>query len=253
MQSRDTERGASLPCRLHDTQTNKTTSTGSLSTTPRVALASLSTATTGLYRPDANMRDSSSASPGWLAFATPTFQERRAAPTDSVCSVNACDGLQPFHLQRSNPLLPAAAGRSSSAFSPTTRRTQHGWTHASCDIDHEDDDNVTLQQGKISQRFIRRFFRLLCQHSILFCHHGCTFIPTAQIWPTPFATVDRRAKVKRKLVNLQLGNFRQLNLAVVDTRSSSPHDGTYRTGSDRTEKFKRMDQRWQRKDEQVSW
>ena len=167
--------------------------------------------------------------------------------------VNACDGLQPFHLQRSEPLLPAAAGRSSSAFSPTTRRTQHGWTHASCDIDHEDDDNVTLQQGKISQRFIRRFFRLLCQHSILFCHHGCTFIPTAQIWLTPFATVDRQAKVKRKLVNLQLGNCRQLDLAVVDTRSSSPHDRTYCTGSDRTEKFKRMDQRWQRKDEQVLW
>ena len=50
-------------------------------------------------------------------------------------------------------------------------------------------------------------------------------------------------KVKRKLVNLQLGKPRQrqqLDLTVIDTRSSIPHDGTDRTGSDRTEKLEEM-------------
>ena len=43
--------------------------------------------------------------------------------------------------------------------------------------------------------------------------HGCglrthslpLLTATAPIWPTPFVTIDRRANVKRELVNLQLG------------------------------------------------
>ena len=38
------------------------------------------------------------------------------------------------------------------------------------------------------------------------CSSLCpTFIATIPIWPTPFVTIDRRAKVKQQLVNLKLG------------------------------------------------